>query len=130
MKALVCLAIGWILFVIPVFADEYVLFSDNGRMGVRDANGNVVIPARYESIGWCDGTFSVRQGVVGYQASGLWGILSIKNVAVTQPSFIELQFAESIYLIASQKKSGTHVKAGCIDIYGKEIFRFNMKALL
>ena len=44
---------------LPGIAETYNTFEENGKIGLKDQQGDVVIPAKYEAIGWSDGSVSV-----------------------------------------------------------------------
>ena len=46
-----------LLFVACFFLSEaspYELFEQNGKMGIKDERGQVVIPPSFEALGWID----------------------------------------------------------------------------
>lgn len=116
-----------VLCFIDVTAAEYILFKENGLYGVRDEKGVTVLPAHYEALGWSDGSFSVRQGITGYQVKGLWGIINMKNEPVTHAQFTHVVYAEGPYLIASRKQP--NLRAGCIDVTGRQVLPFDYESI-
>ncbi len=46
-------------------------FAENGKIGMKDEDGNVVLPPSFEALGWSDGNFSVIGDVTGYRQNDL-----------------------------------------------------------
>ncbi len=120
-----------ILFVLTLIAFQavasipYTLFRENGKVGLKNDAGQVVIPARYEGIGWSNGKFSVVDNVTGCKSGNAWGLISLNNQPVTQHEFEELLPGESNILIARKKTPGTaRALIGAITPSGKEIIPF------
>src|SRR3569623_186702 len=49
--------------VLQASAEQFNTFDENGKVGLKDAQGKIVIPAQYEAIGWGDGKFSIVEHV-------------------------------------------------------------------
>jgi hypothetical protein len=58
------------LIAITSFATTYQTFEENGKVGMKDDSGNVVLPPSFEALGWSDGNFSVVGDVTGYRLKG------------------------------------------------------------
>ena len=120
-------------------ATEFSVFEENGKIGLKDNEGQVLIPATYDAIGWSNGRLSIVDKVVGYQSEGMWGLINTSNKIVTPPEFLELKPAEGSYLIA-QKRSVLSQRAafGIINTSGKIVIPFlydglqlaNMRAIV
>lgn len=122
------LATSFFLLVIAFAASAampYTLFRENGKVGLKNEAGEVVIPAKYEGIGWSNGKFSVVENVTGCKSGNAWGLISLSNQQVTKHEFDELLPGESNILIA-RKKSPNSPRAliGAISSSGKEIIPF------
>src|SRR5690606_29760279 len=85
-------------------SDQFTLFEENGKVGLKDENGRVMIPAVYEAIGWTTGKLAIIDKVVGYKANGLWRLIHTSNKVITPAEFLHLQPGEGSFLIA-QKQS-------------------------
>jgi len=128
-----------IVRVVDGNSEKFSLFKEDGKVGLKDAGGRIVIPANYEAIGWTNGELSVIDKVVGYRSKGLWGLIHTSNKVLTPPQYLDLRPAEGFYLTA-QKRSATHQRAsfGLIDVSGKTIIPFlydgikvsNMRAIV
>ncbi len=100
-------------------ADSYLIFSDNGKMGIKDEKGQVVIPPSFDALGWSDGSFSVIGNVTGYRLNSHWGILTLKNEFLTSADYESLVYAGADNIIARKKVNPAQVKAGCINLQGE-----------
>lgn len=111
--------------VVAGASENFSLFKKDGKVGLKDAGGRIVIPANYEAIGWANGELSIIDKVVGYRSQGLWGLIHTSNKVLTPPQYLDLRPAEGFYLTA-QKKSATYqrVSYGLIDLSGKTIIPF------
>lgn len=113
------------LFTHAAVAELFSTFDENGRVGLKDAQGRIVIPAQFDAIGWGDGKFSIVDRVTGYRLNGLWGLISIDNHRVTKPEFLNLFPGEGLYIVAYKKnKASLKAVAGCINTAGKEVIPF------
>ena len=62
---------------LSVVADDYERFIENGKVGVKDNTGLIVVPASFDALGWSDGNFSVIGQITGYRQQGQWGLLNL-----------------------------------------------------
>jgi DNA-binding transcriptional regulator/RsmH inhibitor MraZ len=106
-------------------AHAYTIFEENGKVGLKNEQGQVLIPAIYEALGWSNGAFSVVENATGYFEKGRWGLINLSNHRLTKAEFEELLPGESNVLIA-RKKSNLSLRMvyGCINASGKEIIPF------
>ncbi|NJM24934.1 MAG: WG repeat-containing protein, partial [Bacteroidia bacterium] len=106
-------------------AEIYDVFEVNGKVGLKDANGKVIIPAEYEALGWSEGAFSTTAGVTGYKLDGKWGLINMSNNRITKPLYTNLLPGEGTHLVAFMKNSGkVNALAGCITTGGKVLIPF------
>lgn len=105
-----------------VRSTHFTLFEENGKVGLKDEEGRVLIPATYDAIGWSNGKLSIIDKVVGYRSNGLWGLIHTSNRIVTPAEFLELKPGEGSFLLA-QKTSALSQRPsfGIINTSGKEI---------
>jgi hypothetical protein len=105
---------------------SFSLFKENGKVGLKNEQGQVVIPAQYESIGWSNGEFSLIGNVTGYRSKGLWGLINTQNNKVTKAEFEDLSPGQGEIVVARKKLPGTVViRSGCINLSGKQIIPFS-----
>ena len=100
-------------------AESFLVFEENGKMGIKNEQGKVVVPASFEALGWSDGSFSVIDGVTGYRTNNKWGILNLKKEFVTKAEYETLIHAAGDYFIVSKKINPALIKSGCITIKGE-----------
>ncbi|MEM9339990.1 MAG: hypothetical protein AAGA66_14730, partial [Bacteroidota bacterium] len=56
-----------------VHAEDFQVFEREGRYGIKDAEGEVLVPAVYERLGWSDKQNRVFNEVIGFKKEGKWG---------------------------------------------------------
>ena len=115
------------LLLLPIFsiAEGYSIFEDNGKVGLKNESGKVLIPAKYEALGWSDGEFSVLNNATGYRSSGKWGLISLTNQILTKAEFEEISPVDASLLIVRKKSPGTlRIFSGAITSSGKEVIPF------
>lgn len=83
----------------------YSLYEVNGKWGLLDGAGEVLISAAYENLGWSDGTHHPIEGVIGYEQNGLWGLISISNRVLSKALYSQLYFSSDQFLVASRSPS-------------------------
>ena len=98
---------------------DYQIFSDNGKMGIKDDQGQVVIPPSFDALGWSDGSFSVIGNITGYRMNNRWGILTLKNEFLTSADYESLIYAGADNIIARKKINPAQIKTGCINLQGE-----------
>ncbi|HTF30065.1 MAG TPA: WG repeat-containing protein, partial [Flavitalea sp.] len=114
----------------PRRSSTFIVFEENGKVGLKDEEGEVLIPATYDAIGWSNGKLSIVDKVVGYQSNGLWGLINTSNKLVTSAEFLDLKPGEGSFLVA-QKKSALSQRPsfGIVNTSGKTIIPFQYDGL-
>jgi hypothetical protein len=117
-------------FSSPIAARTFSLFEENGKVGLKNDQGQILIPAQHEAIGWSNGEFSVVGNVTGYRMNNRWGLINIQNSKLTKAEFEDLSPGEGTLLVARKKIPGTvRIQSGCINTSGKEIIPFQYDGL-
>lgn len=112
-------------YVCQAQPDNFQLFEEGGKIGLKNNNGVVLIPASYEALGWSDNSFSVIANVTGYKLNGKWGIIHTLNKQVTPPQYDRLTPGDSRHILASIQSPATfRIKTGCLSAEGKVIIPF------
>lgn len=109
------------LFFVANFAagaDSFQVFEENGKVGIKDDHGKIVIPASFDALGWSDGSFSVIGDVTGYRLNNAWGLLNLKKEFLTKADFDELVHAGGDNIIVRKRISPVRVKAACLNLQG------------
>lgn len=122
---------------LPIFCTQvqagdtiYNVVTVNGKKGLKDEQGNFVISPKYDDIGWSDGSETPADGVVGYQRSGDWGLISLNDQEITTAKYDHLLPYRNEAIIASIKgKFSQRSFYGIINTKGKSIFEFKYYAL-
>lgn len=110
-------------------ANEFKLFEENGKVGLKNNNGQVVLPPAFEALGWSDGSFSVTGEITGYKLKGRWGLINLKKEYVTKADYETLVFSGADRVVAQKKISAIAVKTGCLTLAGKVTIPFMYDAI-
>jgi WG containing repeat len=110
-------------------ATDFKLFEENGRVGMKNDQGQVVIPPSFEALGWSDGSFSVAGEITGYKLNGRWGLINLKKEYITKAEFIGLTYTGADRAIAHKTTSAIATKVGSITLSGKVTIPFIYDAI-
>lgn len=104
----------------------YDLFTENGKVGLKDSEGHIVIPAQFDALGWSDGSLTLLDNrITGYALGHQWGLLSIDNKRITRATYHVLLPTDSHVLIAGAVSDVSfRTSYGTIDLFGKTIIPF------
>lgn len=105
-------------------ADSYSIFTEDGKVGLKNKAGQILIPAQYEALGWSNGSFSITGQVTGYKLKGSWGVLNLNNQRITLPDYSSLIPAEGLLIVASKQSVAFRITTGCISTEGKIVIPF------
>lgn len=106
-------------------AEPYTTFVENGKVGLKNEAGLIIIPAKYEALGWSNGSFSITGQVLGYKLKGSWGVVNLNNHRVTPPDYSSLTPGGGSLLVASKQSAAFKISTGCISTEGKIIIPFS-----
>ena len=106
------------LTLFNALAVDYLPFELDGKYGLKDEQGRVLITPSFEGLGWSDGSFSVVGQVTGYKLGSRWGLINLKGQRVTNPDFINLTPSGGDRLVVRKKIDAITTKLGCIDLQG------------
>ncbi|MBS1681455.1 MAG: WG repeat-containing protein [Bacteroidetes bacterium] len=118
MKCVLIFIMGCLLFH-PLVATQYKTFEENGKVGLKDDNNQVVLPAAFEALGWSDGNFSVIGKVTGYRQQGLWGLINLEKKFITPADYEKLEYAGGEWVIVRKKINSISFKTGCLNLKGE-----------
>lgn len=105
------------------FSVSYERFEENGKVGLRDDSGHIILPASFDALGWSDGNFSLVGQITGYRKDNRWGLLNLKKEFITQPLYEYLITPKGDRVVAT-KMVGFTLKSGCVDLEGKVVIPF------
>ena len=109
----------------PLFAEQYQRFEENGKIGLKDQQGAIILPASFDALGWSDGNFSVIGQITGFRHQSRWGLVNLKKEFITKPEFESLTYQGGDRVIVSKSVSPFSIKFGCIDLQGKLVVPFS-----
>jgi len=97
--------------------EDYFVFQENNKKGVRNSKDKVIIPAMYDDLGWSIGEFNPVEDVVGFKENGKWGLITLKNKQITAAEFQNL-YPLNRELIAASKLQNEIEQYALIDVEG------------
>jgi hypothetical protein len=129
MRAL--LILGLLLTYLSSAATAFNIFEENGFVGLKNENGKIIIPAKYEKLGWSNETFSVIGNATGFRLQGKWGLIHIDAHHIIEATYVSLEPGEGHFLIAQNISTITRrPQFGCISTAGKTIIPFAYDGLI
>lgn len=105
-------------------AAQFAPFFEGNRVGLRNAQGQVVVPPVYDALGWSDGSSAVVAGIIGFRMQNRWGLLHLDNRKITEPVYVELQPAGGDYFLAARQINPFTIKFGLLTAEGKTAVPF------
>lgn len=115
-----------LLLVLPIccWASAYERFEENGKIGLRDDQGKVILPPTFEALGWSDGQFTLVGEITGYKKDDKWGLINLQKKRITPALFESLSSGGADRIIASKRINPYTIKFGCIDLEGNVVIPF------
>lgn len=110
--------------------EGWQILRENGKEGLADAAGNIIIPVAYEEIGWSNASKEVLTDVIGYREHSNWGLIDLKNKRITPAHYQDLLPAGDGHIIASRLVSGrSYPQYGVLSNKGKAIIGFRYRSI-
>lgn len=117
-------------FSSAAFDKSFSIVEKDDKKGLVNAKGELIIPAKYDDIGWSEGIPRVVNNVVGYKKNELWGLISIKNQKIVAPSYIAVFPIQNDRIIAAKiGRFNNELEYGVIDTKGKTLISFKYHSL-
>ncbi len=111
-------------------SDNYSVFQEGDKYGLKDTQGEIVIPAEYDMLGWSEGEFRLIDKVIGYRKDDQWGLVTISNQVITPAEYFTLVPGGSQWIIASKRSPLTlRISYGLMDTSGKTIIPYKYNVL-
>lgn len=112
-------------FGADISGTTWQVFELNNRKGIKDSAGKILIPARYEEIGWSNGSMEPLASTIGYKTNGFWGITSLNDTQITGAVYRDLYPLDNGYVKASRSDSYEHfLYFGILDTRGAAVVGF------
>ncbi|MTI29512.1 WG repeat-containing protein, partial [Xanthovirga aplysinae] len=95
------LTLGFATFYVSVFAswgkvnpkqashlsltaiEKFSIIEEGNRKGLINGEGEVVIPAQYDDLGWPNSPFQIMENILGYKEGKKWGLINTQNKQIT-----------------------------------------------
>ncbi|MBK5280208.1 MAG: WG repeat-containing protein [Bacteroidia bacterium] len=101
-----------------LLAEPYLVFEENGKVGIKNEEGQILLPASFEALGWSDGSFSIIGQVTGYKIGNAWGLVNLKKEFITKAVYERVFYSGGDRIIVFKKLGPTSSHFGCIDLKG------------
>ena len=111
------------------WSNEYNRFEENGKIGVKDEQGNILIPASFEALGWSDGSFSVIGEITGYKLKEGWGLINLKKEFLTKADYKTIIYPGGDRVIVTKQINPAQLKTGCLALNGELKIPFKYDAI-
>lgn len=109
---------------------DFEFLHQKGKVGLADANGNVLIPAIYDALGWTEGKQEPVGNYIGYKQGDFWGIITTSNEVITSHEFSSLYSGSGALFIASKKGKYSHQEfLGVVNTNGKTVIPFKYASI-
>jgi hypothetical protein len=116
---------------ISTVSSDVKLIRENGKVGMADADGKLLIPIEYDELGWSSGEITAIDGVIGFQQSGLWGLISIANKQISDPQYISIVPMKGDKIIAGLKgRHSNKVLYGVLNTNGNAQIGFQYESIV
>ncbi|MDW3208590.1 MAG: WG repeat-containing protein [Reichenbachiella sp.] len=105
------------------------IYKEGEKVGLKDENGEILIPAQYNQLGWSKGLNVPVNSVIGYKKEH-WGLITIKNKVITSPRYYSLEAFHRNLIIASIKgKFSNELFFGVINFKGEVVVDFKYHSI-
>lgn len=109
---------------------EVKLIRENGKVGMTDAAGRLLIPAIYDDLGWSSGNFTPLEDVIGFKQQGLWGLISTSGKQISEARYVSLQPTNESNIIAGLKaRFSNKVLFGILNTHGNPQIGFQYASI-
>ena len=107
---------------------DYFLVENNGKYGIIDVNGNLILPVEFEQIGIDESYYTdikckyiLNDKYIPVKQNGLWGLYNIQGKKLIDAQFIDVgcnlaQSGDSVVIVPDVKGSIT----GIVFLYNNE----------
>lgn len=93
-------------------------------MGIRDMQGQVVLPASFDALGWSDGSFSLVNQITGYRQGTRWGLINLNKEFITKAEFLTITSTGGDRVRVSREVNAVSARYGCLNLKGDVVIPF------
>lgn len=120
-----------LLSLVSTFSSDVKIIRENGKVGMTDSEGNLLIPAVYDDLGWSDGVASTLDDVIGYKENGRWGLITSSNKRVTDAKYISILPVKGDRIVAGLKgRFSNNVLYGVLNTKGNAEIGFQYESIV
>ncbi|MDI9356772.1 MAG: WG repeat-containing protein [Chitinophagaceae bacterium] len=97
---------------------SFSFFEENGKKGLKNHAGEIIIPAQYNQLGWTRAidTPLILKNTLGYKYNNFWGILTLSHKKITAPIYDAIHLLPNKLLLVSFKSHNSTLSLfGIID---------------
>lgn len=109
---------------------DFEVFTQDGKQGLKNNLGEIIIPPQYEVLGWSFSTAEVRNGRIGFRKNDLWGVISINNKILYPPKLEAIFDANGSVIIAGKEQVNGKFKKGALNYEGKQLIPYDYNLLI
>lgn len=111
--------------VLRSYGLAFILFNEEGKQGIKDENGKVVIPAKYDQLGWSRAPFQIVGRLIGYKEDNAWGLLNLEDERITEAMYSQLYPSTTqTFVVGKIGKVAHRDYLGLINSKGKLLIPF------
>ncbi|MFN8341762.1 MAG: WG repeat-containing protein [Cyclobacteriaceae bacterium] len=118
-----------LLSSVHAFGADFYRYEENGRVGIKNSAGQVVIPASFDGLGWADGSFSVIGEVTGYRLKERWGLINLKKELITGADYESLVYGNGNFVVATKSFAQAKQYVGVINLRGQVVIPFEYEGV-
>ncbi len=95
------------------------MFEEDGRFGLRNSLGEVLINPKFEELGWYPENDRNLDAFFGYKQGGKWGLISSGGKKITRATYYSISpFSDGLFLVSSKGSLSNQLMYGLIDDKG------------
>ncbi|WP_296619461.1 WG repeat-containing protein [Marivirga sp.] len=128
-KLIYIFLIPWSLFAYASQAQAYAdiphdstleVFLENGKKGIKNESGNILLNAKYEAFGWSDGKSRNISEFIGYKENDLWGLMSRDFETISKARYnCLIPYDDDLFIVSQKSKYSKVLFYGLIKANGK-----------
>jgi hypothetical protein len=108
---------------------DYRIFTENGKQGLKNEHGQIIIPPHFDALGWSFSSDEVKNSRIGFLKNNKWGIVGIDNKILYPAALDAVYDATPAIIVAGKKQVNGKIKKGIIDYGGKVLIPYKYSVL-